>query len=96
MFTFFNFYLLAHTKKLPIFIILPTLHALIVYFMVGYGCNTENFLVFLFALVLVANAAYSLGHLLSIIASDPTMTVSLAAPAIVTQMLFSGFFLNKA
>jgi hypothetical protein len=64
--------------------------------MVGYGCTGTNFAIFLFALILVGNAAFSLGHILSITASDPSMAVSLSAPVIVTQMLFSGFFLKKA
>ena len=64
--------------------------------MVGFGCTGENFAIFLFASILVANAAFSLGHILSIVSSDPSMAVSLTAPVIATQMLFSGFFLKKA
>jgi hypothetical protein len=64
--------------------------------MVGYGCTGENFTIFLFSIILIANASFSLGHILSITSADASMAVSLSAPVIVTQMLFSGFFLKKA
>ena len=76
--------------------ILPTLHSLIIYYMVGFGCDARNFFVFLFSEILIANCAFSLGHVLSILAGDASMAVSLTAPIIAVQMLFSGFFLTRA
>jgi hypothetical protein len=64
--------------------------------MIGFGCDGSNFLVFLLITVLVSNAAYSVGHILSIISSDVSIAVGLTAPVIAIQMLFSGFFLKKA
>lgn len=84
--------------------------------MTRLGCDPTNFAVFMFATILMSNAAYSLGtlttlyfkyikqpliiyhkgHILSIISSDANMAVSLAAPTIAIEMLFSGFFLNRA
>jgi hypothetical protein len=63
--------------------------------MVGFGCDTISFFVFLLTDILVSNAAYSLGHILSVVSSDVNFAVSLTAPTIAIQMLFSGFFLNR-
>jgi hypothetical protein len=54
-------------KKFPIYLILPAIHATVIYFMVGYGCNGTHFAVFLFSDILIANAAFSLGINLMII-----------------------------
>jgi hypothetical protein len=77
-------------------LLLPTIHAAILYYMIGFGCDGSNFLVFLLITVLVSNAAYSVGHILSILSSDVSLAIGLAAPVIAIQMLFSGFFLKKA
>lgn len=47
--------------KLPIYIILPSIHATIAYFMVKFGCTGENYGYFLLILILVANCSFSLG-----------------------------------
>ena len=64
--------------------------------MIGYGNGGLNFVVFLMTEILVANGAYALGHILSILSSDANMAISLTAPVIAVQMVFSGFFLKKA
>lgn len=47
--------------KIPIYILLPTLHAITIYYMVQFGCGDKNFGLFLLALILVAQCAFSLG-----------------------------------
>lgn len=64
--------------------------------MARFGCGDKNFYMFVFVLVLVGQSSYSLGHILSILGNNVTQAISLAAPTIAFQMLFSGFFLKKA
>nr|QUF59472.1 ATP-binding cassette transporter Abcg-like8 [Brachionus angularis] len=90
-----TYYLSKMLLELPLYLVFPAIHATIIYYMIGFGCDGRNFAVFLFGEILVSNAAYGLGHILSIVSSDPNMAVSLTAPAIAIQMLFSGFFLKK-
>ena len=64
--------------------------------MAKFGCGDKNYLFFIFVVILVAQSSYSLGHVLSIFGSNVSQSISLAAPTIAFQMLFSGFFLKKA
>ncbi|RNA12657.1 hypothetical protein BpHYR1_016987 [Brachionus plicatilis] len=81
---------------LPVYLILPTIHATIIYYMVGFDCDKNSFSVFLLTDILISNAAFSLGHILSVSTSDANFAISLTSPFIAIQMLFSGFFLRRA
>ena len=50
---------------------------------------------FLFVINLTAIGFYSLGHVFSVLATDVNMAISMATPILCTQLLFSGFFLDK-
>ena len=91
-----TYYLSKLLNEIPILIILPTIHAVIIYYMIGFGCDLANFAFFLIILVLISNAGYSIGHILSAVSSDVNMAVSLTAPVVAVQMLFSGFYIKKA
>lgn len=91
-----SYYLSKFLIELPVYLVLPSIHAVIIYFMVGFGCDGKNFAVFLLTEILISNAAYSLGHILSVISADAGVAVSLTSPVIAVQMLFSGFFLKRA
>ena len=77
-------------------VIVPTLHSFIIYFLVKFGCTPQNYFVFWQVLILIANAGYALGHFLSSIGKTTNMAISLAAPIVAIQILFSGFFIKKA
>ena len=67
------------------------LQGTIIYFMVGFGCTIRNFLMFICAIICIADSAFSFGHLVSIIAGDPILAISLGAPLIVIQIMFSDY-----
>ncbi|CAF0771945.1 unnamed protein product, partial [Brachionus calyciflorus] len=89
-----TYYLSKLIVELPVYIILPAIHAVILYYMFGFDCDKNSFAVFLFTDILISNAAFSLGHVLSVLSPDANLAVSLVAPTIAIQMLFSGFFLT--
>ena len=47
--------------KIPIYIILPSLHAIIMFSMVKFGCDFNNFAYYTLALILSTNCAVSIG-----------------------------------
>lgn len=63
--------------------------------MVVYGSSWEHFFQFTFSIILTAVASFSLGHVFSVIANDINTAISLATPVLATQLLFSGFFMDK-
>nr|UOU03359.1 ATP-binding cassette subfamily G-like 8 [Brachionus rubens] len=91
-----TYYLSKLLIEVPIFIILPAAHATIVYYMVGLDCDQNSFAIFLLIEILICNVSFSLGHLVSIASSEATLVLSLTAPIITIQLLFSGYFLNRA
>nr|APD26558.1 ATP-binding cassette transporter subfamily G-like8 protein [Brachionus koreanus] len=91
-----TYYLSKFLVELPVYLILPAIHATVIYYMVGFNCDKNSFSVFLLTDILISNAAYSLGHILSVSTSDANLAISLTSPFIAIQMLFSGFFLRRA
>nr|QNH67907.1 ATP-binding cassette transporter subfamily G-like protein 8 [Brachionus rotundiformis] len=91
-----TYYLSKFLIELPVYLILPSIHATIIYYMAGFNCDKNSFSVFLLTDILISNAAFSLGHILSVSTSDANLAISLTSPFIAVQMLFSGFFLRRA
>ncbi|CAF1108091.1 unnamed protein product, partial [Brachionus calyciflorus] len=89
-----TYYLSKLIIELPVYIILPSIHAIILYYMFGFDCEKNSFFVFILADILISNAAFSLGHVLSVLSPDANLAMSLVAPTIAVQMLFSSFFLS--
>jgi hypothetical protein len=91
-----SYYLAKFISEIPAYLIIPSLHTLVIYFLVRFGCTSANFLMFWIVLVLISNSAYALGHVMSALGKSINMAISLAAPILSLQILFSGFFIKKA
>lgn len=78
----------------PYQILLPVIYTTITFWLIDLGDNFVDYVSFVGVIILVSNAAMSLGYLLSTLV--PTVEVALAiGPVVVLPfMLFSGYFLN--
>lgn len=80
--------------ELPLFILLPVIYTTIVYPMVGFRSGWIHFFHANLINILLANVATSFGYLISTLANNVTMALSIGPPLIIPFLLFGGYFLN--
>lgn len=90
-----SYYLGRTIAELPVIIAVPTIHVLLVYWLVGLNQKASAFFIFLLVYNLTVITAQSYGILVS--AVTPTFEVaSIVVPiTMIVLMLFGGFYLNN-
>jgi len=88
------YFITKQLVDLPLFIIEPTIHLSILYFMVGLDPAAEKFLMALVIVLLVVQVVVSLGYFLSCAASKVDIALAIGPVVIIPFMLFGGFYLN--
>jgi ABC-type multidrug transport system permease subunit len=89
------YYLSKVFTEIPTNILFTLIHCTVIYHLVIFGSTYQHFFEFTFGLMLSAQAAFSLGHVFSVIGNDINASLSLAIPVLATQFLFSGFFMDR-
>lgn len=82
-------------SELPFSILTPVLFGVIVYYAIGYNPNADNFMMFLFILILIYNASSGYSLIISASFSDKQLAVTLTPVLIIPFMLFAGFFVSS-
>ncbi|XP_048586783.1 protein white isoform X3 [Nematostella vectensis] len=88
-------YFLCKTfAEVPIFILSPFLLCVIPYWMIGLRSEFTRFLICFLVLMLVTNAAVSLGYVISTMMRSTTGASAIAPPILIPFLLFGGFFVR--
>ncbi|KAL5006506.1 hypothetical protein ScPMuIL_015312 [Solemya velum] len=89
-------YFLSKTiSDLPYCILIPFTVTTIIYWMAGFRQDAESYLIAAGVAILVANAAVSLGYMISSLARNTGLALSMSAPVMMPLVLFGGPFLNN-
>lgn len=88
-------YFIAKTAvELPYQILVPTIFGAIPYYMIGLKASFAVFMQFSLSLILLGQAAESLGLLLGVLVPHPAAALMLCPLVMIPFMLVTGFFLN--
>jgi len=95
MYTSSSFYLARTLSEAPFQIGFPIIFATICYWMIGLDPTAERYFGCVFVIVLTANVAFSLGYMISTLASTVQVALALGPVILLPFMLFGGFFINE-
>ncbi|XP_012935697.1 protein white [Aplysia californica] len=88
------YYITKAFSELPLFAAVTVMFATVTYWMMGLKETTDGFMICCGVLILVAITSVGLGYVISVIAGDTTIALSIASPVLVPFLLFGGLFLN--
>nr|XP_039263394.1 protein white-like [Styela clava] len=83
-----------NVAELPMYIILPLIYSVIVYFMLGLYPGAAEFFVFYGICLLLVSTCVSFGYLISCMSPTVTVALAIGPPLIMPLLLFGGFFLS--
>ena len=94
LYSSYAYYLARSLAEIPMQVLWPFLFVSITYWMIGLNDNGAKYIEFALGLVLIANAAISLGYAIGIAAPSVQIALALAMPILLPFLLFGGLFIN--
>ena len=94
MYSVIPYYMTKVFIEMPVYVIVPLVNLLIVYFAIGVRYQASGFFYFYLSQFLIAMCASSFGYLIASIFSNGTLAVELAPIIIMPMILFAGLFSN--
>jgi len=94
-YSLFSYYFSKFFAELPFQIMFPTVFTVITYWVVGLDTEFQKFLIFLAAIILVANIGQSIGLLVGTVVKDIAIANGILPLIVIPFVLFGGFFLNQ-
>ncbi|XP_054160067.1 protein white-like [Oppia nitens] len=88
------YFLTKMLAELPIYVIIPSIFVLTIYFMVGLNNNIYRLLICICICILIANVASSFGYLMALLTYNISSALMLSTPLLIPLLTFGGLFNN--
>ncbi|XP_076031854.1 protein white-like [Oratosquilla oratoria] len=89
------YYVAKNLVELPFFVFYSVIYTIVVYFMIGLFPGFWHFGMFCLVSILVTMCSVSFGYLISCLANDVNLALTLYGPLVLPLMIFGGFFMNN-
>lgn len=88
------YYMTKVMIEMPVYILIPLINLLVVFFGIGVHVTAANFFIFYLSQFLIAMSASSWGYLIATLIPNSSIAVELAPIILIPIVLFGGLIVN--